>query len=113
MAGFTQVQAGSLAHGYKRLLGIAIALAAEPKLLLLDEPLSGMNPSEVNETLKVIDKLWKNGVTVLLIEHNMRATMSVCQRIVVINFGRKIAEGSPEEIKNNEAVIQAYLGVRD
>jgi branched-chain amino acid transport system ATP-binding protein len=113
MSGFTQVQAGSLAHGYKRLLGIAIALAAEPKLLLLDEPLSGMNPVEVNETLKVIDKLWKSGVTVLLIEHNMRATMSVCQRIVVINFGRKIAEGSPEEIKNNEAVIQAYLGVRE
>lgn len=113
MSGLAKTQAGALAHGYKRLLGIAIALAAEPKLLLLDEPLSGMNPVEVNETLKVIDKLWKGGVTVLLIEHNMRATMSVCQRIVVINFGRKIAEGSPEEIRTNDAVIQAYLGVRE
>jgi branched-chain amino acid transport system ATP-binding protein len=112
MSAFARVQASALAHGHKRLLGIAIALAAEPKLLLLDEPLSGMNPTEVNETLKVIDGLWTSGVTVLLIEHNMRATMSVCHRIVVINFGRKIAEGSPEEIKTNDAVIQAYLGVR-
>jgi branched-chain amino acid transport system ATP-binding protein len=100
----------SLAHGHKRVLGIAIALAAEPKLLLLDEPLSGMNAGEVSETMRLIDRLWQSGMTILLIEHNMRAAMSLCQRIVVLNFGRKIAEGSPEEIKGNPEVIQAYLG---
>jgi branched-chain amino acid transport system ATP-binding protein len=107
MAGVT---ARNLAHGYKRILGIAIALAAEPKLLLLDEPLSGMNAGEVSETMKLIHRLWQRGITILLIEHNMRAAMSLCQRIVVLNFGRKIAEGLPDEIKGNPEVIQAYLG---
>ena len=102
--------AKSLAHGHKRILGIAIALAAEPKLLLLDEPLGGMNGEEVSETMKLIDKLWQNGITILLIEHNMRATMNLCQRIIVLNFGRKIAEGTPEDIKTNADVIKAYLG---
>jgi branched-chain amino acid transport system ATP-binding protein len=105
-----EVTTRSLAHGHKRVLGIAIALAAEPKLLLLDEPLSGMNAGEVSETMRLIDRLWQSGMTILLIEHNMRAAMSLCQRIVVLNFGRKIAEGSPEEIKGNPEVIQAYLG---
>lgn len=100
----------NLAHGHKRILGIAIALAAEPKLLLLDEPFSGMNAGEVSETMRLIDRLWQSGITILLIEHNMRAAMSLCQRIVVLNFGRKIAEGSPEEIKENPEVIRAYLG---
>jgi branched-chain amino acid transport system ATP-binding protein len=104
------IAAGTLAHGYKRMLGIAIALAAEPKLLLLDEPSSGMNAEEVSETMRVINRLWQSGITILLIEHNMRAAMSLCQRIVVLNFGKKIAEGSPEEIKGNNDVIQAYLG---
>jgi branched-chain amino acid transport system ATP-binding protein len=104
------VTARSLAHGHKRILGIAIALAAEPKLLLLDEPLSGMNAREVSETMRLIHRLWQNRITILLIEHNMRAAMSLCQRIVVLNFGRKIAEGLPEEIKGNPEVIQAYLG---
>lgn len=99
-----------LPHGYKRILGIAMALAAEPKLLLLDEPLAGMNTEEVAEVSSVINRIWQRGTTVLLIEHNMRATMSLCKRIVVLNFGRKIAEGSPEEIRQNEEVIQAYLG---
>ena len=107
MAGVT---ARNLAHGHKRILGIAIALAAEPKLLLLDEPLSGMNAGEVSETMKLINRLWQTGMTILLIEHNMRAAMSLCQRIVVLNFGRKIAEGLPEEIKGNQEVIRAYLG---
>jgi branched-chain amino acid transport system ATP-binding protein len=107
MAGMT---ARNLAHGHKRILGIAIALAAEPKLLLLDEPLSGMNGEEVSETMRLIQRLWQSGITILLIEHNMRAAMSLCQRIVVLNFGKKIAEGSPEEIKENKEVIQAYLG---
>jgi branched-chain amino acid transport system ATP-binding protein len=104
------VIARSLAHGHKRILGIAIALAAEPKLLLLDEPLSGMNAKEVSETMELIHRLWQSGITILLIEHNMRAAMNLCQRIVVLNFGKKIAEGSPEEIKGNKEVIQAYLG---
>jgi branched-chain amino acid transport system ATP-binding protein len=102
--------AQSLPHGYKRILGIAIAIAAEPKLLLLDEPLSGMNVEEVAEANEVISKIWRSGTTILLIEHNMKAAMSLCQKIVVLNFGKKIAEGSPEEIKENKEVIQAYLG---
>ena len=106
----TNVAAKNLAHGHKRILGIAIALAAEPKLLLLDEPLGGMNAVEVSETMALIDRLWRSGITILLIEHNMRATMNLCQRIVVLNFGRKIAEGTPDEIKANPDVIRAYLG---
>jgi branched-chain amino acid transport system ATP-binding protein len=104
------ISAESLPHGIKRILGIAIALAAEPKLLLLDEPLSGMNAEEVTEVVALIKKVWQRGTSILLIEHNMRAAMSLSQRIVVLNFGRKIAEGKPEEIRKNKDVIQAYLG---
>ena len=104
------VTAQNLAHGHKRILGIAIALASEPKMLLLDEPLGGMNAEEVTQTVSLIHRLWEQGITIVLIEHNMRATMGLCQRIVVLNFGRKIAEGSPEEIQGNKKVIQAYLG---
>jgi branched-chain amino acid transport system ATP-binding protein len=107
------IAAGSLAHGYKRLLGIAIALAAEPKLLLLDEPFSGMNAEEVGTTMQLINRLEQRGLTILLIEHNMRAAMNLCQRIVVLNFGKKIAEGSPEDIRENKEVIQAYLGASE
>ena len=101
---------GNLAHGHKRVLGIAIALAAEPKLLLLDEPLSGMNAEEVTEAMQLINKISQSGMTILLIEHNMRAAMSLSKRIVVLSFGKKIAEGTPEEVKENQEVIQAYLG---
>jgi branched-chain amino acid transport system ATP-binding protein len=104
------VTARNLAHGHKRILGIAIALAAQPKLLLLDEPLGGMNGEEVSETMRLIKRLWESGISVLLIEHNMRATMGLCRRIVVLNFGRMIAEGTPEEIQENPEVIRAYLG---
>lgn len=104
------VPARSLPHGYQRMLGIAIALAAEPKLLLLDEPLSGMNAEEVNKTKILIHRIWEMGITILLIEHNMGAVMSLCQRIVVLNFGNKIAEGSPDQIRENGEVIKAYLG---
>jgi branched-chain amino acid transport system ATP-binding protein len=103
--------AQSLPHGYQRLIGIAIALSANPKLLLLDEPLAGMNANEINETLVFINKIRSVGTTILLVEHNMRAVMKICDRVVVINFGRKIGEGLPQEVKRNKDVIEAYLGV--
>ena len=103
--------AKNLSHGHQRLLGIAIALSANPKLLLLDEPLSGMNAAEVRESLTFINRIRSAGTTVLLVEHNMRAVMKLCDRIVVLNFGRKIAEGLPDEIRGNRDVIEAYLGV--
>lgn len=105
-----QVRADSLPHGHKRMLGIAIALACEPRLLLLDEPLAGMNTAEVDETIALVRRLWQGGLTVLLIEHNMRAAMCLCQRFVVLSFGRKIAEGTPDEIRSDPEVIKAYLG---
>ena len=101
-----------LNDGYKnRILGIALALAARPKLLILDEPLSGMNSQEVAEAVDLMTRIWKDKTTILLIEHNMKAAMSLCKRIVVINFGSKMAEGSPQEIVRNQEVIKAYLGV--
>jgi branched-chain amino acid transport system ATP-binding protein len=109
---YTGVTAGSLPHGHKRTLGIAIALAAEPQLLLLDEPLTGMNAGEAEQAVELVDKIRRSGRSILLIEHNMRAAMRLCEHIVVLNFGRKIAEGSPQQIAENEQVIEAYLGVR-
>jgi branched-chain amino acid transport system ATP-binding protein len=112
-AGLVEVKdmtAKSLPQGYKRILGIAIALAASPKLLLLDEPLCGMNAEEVVHANALIRKAWESGITILLIEHNMKATLSLCHRIVALSFGMKIAEGSPAEIRKDREVIQAYLG---
>ena len=102
--------ARNLPHGHQKLLGIAIALAANPKLLLLDEPLTGMNAEEVGSALEIIGEIRKRGTAVLLIEHNMRAVMSICDRLVVLNFGTEIARGTPAEIQKNEEVIKAYLG---
>jgi len=113
MGQMKDLPAPSLPHGHKRILGVAIALAAHPKLLLLDEPLSGMNAGEVVVAMELIKKIWSAGTTILLIEHNMKAAMGFCQRIVVLNFGQKIAEGSPKEVRDNRDVIQAYLGVGD
>jgi branched-chain amino acid transport system ATP-binding protein len=90
-------------------LGLARALAVKPKLLLLDEPIAGMNPDEINLALKAIEKVRSQGVTILLVEHNM-VVMGICDRVIAINYGRKIAEGSPEEMKKNEDVIRAYFG---
>lgn len=99
-----------LPHGSQRVMGIAIALACEPKTLLLDEPLTGMTPTEKANMLDLIRKIHHQGVTILIVEHDMRSVMELCQYITVLNFGKKLAEGTPEEIQRNSDVIQAYLG---
>jgi branched-chain amino acid transport system ATP-binding protein len=110
LAGFEEFPAGKLPYGHQRRLEIARALAAEPKLLLLDEPAAGMNESETREIHQLILTIRALGVTVLLIEHDMSLVMKVCDRLVVLNFGQKIAEGTPEEIRVNPEVVEAYLG---
>lgn len=102
--------AKNLPLGEERKLEIAIALAAEPTLLLLDEPAAGMNPQESVKLIQFIRSIQKMGITVLIVEHDMRVVMEVCDRIAVLNQGCKIAEGSPEMIANNETVISVYLG---
>ncbi len=106
-------QAQDLPHGQQRALGIAMALAARPKLLLLDEPATGMNPEESLIIMQRIRKIASAGVTVLIIEHDMKVVMNLCSRIVAINYGKKIAEGTPKEIRENPEVIAAYLGKTD
>jgi branched-chain amino acid transport system ATP-binding protein len=102
--------AGSLSHGHQRALGVSIALACNPRLLLLDEPVTGMNPTESAEMVERIKSIRAQGITVILVEHSMEVVMNVCDRITVISYGRKIAEGPPEEIRANPEVIEAYLG---
>ena len=95
------------------LIGIGMALCAEPILLLLDEPFAGLNLSEIDKVMGIIGQIRKRGTSVLLIEHHMKALMGISDRIVVLNYGEKIAEGSPIEISKDEKVIKAYLGTRD
>jgi branched-chain amino acid transport system ATP-binding protein len=102
--------ASALAYGEQRLLEVAVALAADPTLLLLDEPVSGMNPVETASFMKMVDKIRGRGITILLVEHDMRMVMGVSDRVVVLNQGEIIAEGTPEEIQRNPEVIRAYLG---
>jgi branched-chain amino acid transport system ATP-binding protein len=113
IANRAEEKAKNLSYGDQRRLEIARALATEPKLLCLDEPAAGFNASEKASLMELIRKIRDDGYTVLLIEHDMRLVMGVTDRIVVLEFGRKIAEGLPSEIRENPAVIAAYLGVPD
>lgn len=102
--------ATNLPHGLQRVLGIAVAVSASPKLLLMDEPFTGMNPEETRQMMEVVREVQRRGVTILLVEHDMQAVMGLCDTITVLNFGKLLTEGSPEEIREHPEVIEAYLG---
>ncbi len=111
MSEMANITAGNLSYGQQRKLEIARALATSPKLLLLDEPAAGMNPFETRELMRTISFIRKKfNITILLIEHDMDLVMGICERLYVLNFGKIIAGGLPEEIQNNKEVIAAYLG---
>jgi len=106
--------AANLAHGFQRILGVAIALATEPKILMLDEPVAGMNNTETAHMTNVIGKLHDDwGTTIMLVEHDMKTVMGLCKKITVVDFGEKLAEGVPDDIVDDERVIEAYLGAED
>ena len=96
--------------GMRKRLEIARALATQPELLLLDESFAGLNPMELNESIQIIRKIREKGITVMIIEHHMKVIMSLSDRIVVLNYGEKVADGSPQEIRHNPLVVEAYLG---
>jgi branched-chain amino acid transport system ATP-binding protein len=102
--------ASSLPYGEQRRLEIARAMATQPEILLLDEPAAGMNPKETAELMELIIKLRDTGLTIFLVEHDMRLVMGISQMVTVLDYGQKIAEGTPQEIQQNETVIDAYLG---
>ncbi len=107
---YAGMQAGNLAYGQQRLLEMGIALACSPSVMLLDEPAAGLNPEETVSLMHLIGDLRDKGITILLVEHNMRLVMEISDRILVLDHGELIAEGSPDEISTNPTVIEAYLG---
>jgi ABC-type branched-subunit amino acid transport system ATPase component len=108
-----EVPGGSLPYGHQRLLEIARAIVSRPKLLLLDEPAAGLNGAEAGKLVDLIRRIRATGVTVMLVEHHMDVVMPTCDRITVLNYGRKLAEGTPAEIRRHPEVITAYLGKRE
>lgn len=111
MSAYKDLVVDNLPYGHKRLIGIAIALACKPKVLLLDEPAAGMVEDETKELINIIKKVHQTGVTVVLIEHDMKMVMNLCEKITVVEFGKKISYGTPQEVRQDEEVIRAYLGV--
>jgi ABC-type branched-subunit amino acid transport system ATPase component len=103
-------RAGDLPHGHQRALGLAVALASQPEVMLLDEPFTGMNPEETGRMMGLMRKLRDAGVTILLVEHDMHAVMGLCDRITCMSFGRLLAEGDPQAIRHDPRVVEAYLG---
>lgn len=105
-----QQLACELPLGSQRALAIAITLASEPKVLLMDEPFAGMNPEETSHMMALTKKVRESGVTIILVEHDMKAVMGICHYLTVLNFGKLLAEGTPDEIRRDDKVIEAYLG---